>query len=98
MVDLGAVDEAEKAWLYANAALVLYPTVNEGFGLVPFEAADAGAPCLWAAHSSLAELLPRVRPRSSPGIRRHGGRRGALFGDDAARARLVSAVREAGER
>ncbi len=60
-LDLGTVDEREKAWLYAHAALVLYPTVREGFGLVPFEAAAAGAATLWAAHSSLEELLP-VQP------------------------------------
>ncbi len=37
-LDFAAVSEAEKAWLYRRARLVLYPTVYEGFGLVPFEA------------------------------------------------------------
>ncbi len=55
---LGAVDEAEKAWLIDNAQLVLYPSTYEGFGLVPFEAALAGVPCVFAAQSSLAEVLP----------------------------------------
>jgi glycosyltransferase involved in cell wall biosynthesis/GT2 family glycosyltransferase len=58
VLDLGAVGEDEKEWLYANADLLLYPTVQEGFGLVPFEAAGAGLASLWAAHSSLAEVLP----------------------------------------
>jgi hypothetical protein len=57
VLDLGAVSEAEKAWLLARARLVLYPTVHEGFGLVPFEAAGSGAPCMWAAGTSLSELL-----------------------------------------
>jgi glycosyltransferase involved in cell wall biosynthesis len=57
--DLGAVEEAEKAWLMSHAAAVVYPSVYEGFGLVPFEAARAGVPCLFAAQSSLAEILPR---------------------------------------
>jgi hypothetical protein len=63
VVTLGPVSEAEKTWLYANAALVLYPTVQEGFGLVPFEAARAGVPCLFAAQTSLAEVLPREAGR-----------------------------------
>jgi GT2 family glycosyltransferase/glycosyltransferase involved in cell wall biosynthesis len=58
VLDLGAVGEDEKSWLMENAAAVLYPTTHEGFGFVPFEAAAAGAPCLFASHTSLAELLP----------------------------------------
>ena len=54
---LGEVSESEKAWLYENAALVLYPTVAEGFGLVPFEAAAAGTPCMFAPVSALQEVL-----------------------------------------
>ena len=56
--DLGAVGEDEKEWLYANAAAVVYPSVYEGFGLIPFEAARAGTPCLFAPQASLAEVLP----------------------------------------
>src|SRR5205814_869932 len=41
---LGAVSEPEKAWLLTNAAAVAYPTVDEGFGLLPFEAVAAGTP------------------------------------------------------
>jgi glycosyltransferase involved in cell wall biosynthesis len=58
VIDFAAVDEAEKAWLMGRARLVLYPTVYEGFGLVPFEAADRGVPCLWARGTSLSEILP----------------------------------------
>jgi len=56
--DVGVVSEAEKAWLLSHASLVLYPTVHEGFGLVPFEAAQHGVPCLWAPGTSLSEMLP----------------------------------------
>jgi glycosyltransferase involved in cell wall biosynthesis len=55
---LPAVSEGEKAWLLAHASAVVYPTIAEGFGLVPFEAADAGLPCLFASGTSLAEVLP----------------------------------------
>jgi glycosyltransferase involved in cell wall biosynthesis len=58
VVDLGEVSEPEKEWLLRRASLVLYPTVYEGFGLVPFEAAEHGVPCMWAQGSSLSELLP----------------------------------------
>ncbi len=58
VVDLAAVNGAEKAWLYRHATAVLYPSLYEGFGFLPFEAARAGIPCLFASHSSLEELLP----------------------------------------
>jgi hypothetical protein len=38
---------------------MLYPSGHEGFGLVPFEAAEAGLVCAFAAQTALAELLPR---------------------------------------
>jgi glycosyltransferase involved in cell wall biosynthesis len=58
VLSLDAVSEAEKTWLLHRATLVLYPTVHEGFGLVPFEAADHGVPCLWAEGTALSEVLP----------------------------------------
>jgi glycosyltransferase involved in cell wall biosynthesis len=57
VIELGPVSEAEKAWLLARASLVLYPSVHEGFGLVPFEAAAHAVPCMWAAGTSLSEVL-----------------------------------------
>jgi GT2 family glycosyltransferase/glycosyltransferase involved in cell wall biosynthesis len=62
VVTLGMVSEAEKVWLYRNAGLVLYPTISEGFGLVPFEAAHLGVPCLSTRAGSLAEVLPADLP------------------------------------
>jgi len=56
VVDLGPVEEAVKQWLYQRARAVVYPTLYEGFGLVPFEAARAGTPCLYAPRASLLEL------------------------------------------
>jgi GT2 family glycosyltransferase/glycosyltransferase involved in cell wall biosynthesis len=54
---LGPVTEAGKAWLLQNASLVLYPSIREGFGMVPFEAASVGTPTLSSRLSSLAEIL-----------------------------------------
>ncbi len=58
VVTLPAVDEAEKGWLLEHCAAVLYPTTYEGFGLMPFEAADHDRPCLFASQTALAEILP----------------------------------------
>ena len=55
-LDLGPVDEPGRRWLYAHARALVYPTVYEGFGLIPLEAARSGLPCLFAAQASLAEL------------------------------------------
>ena len=58
VVNLGMISEAEKVWLYQNAGLALYPTISEGFGLIPFEAAHFGVPCLSTRQGSLVEVLP----------------------------------------
>jgi glycosyltransferase involved in cell wall biosynthesis len=58
VLELGSIDEQEKAWLMQRAAAVVYPSVYEGFGLVPLEAALSGVPCVFAPQSSLAEVLP----------------------------------------
>jgi GT2 family glycosyltransferase len=58
LVTLGTVSEDEKRWLYRRAALVLYPSAVEGFGLVPFEAARFGVPTLAARIAGLDEVLP----------------------------------------
>lgn len=55
-VELGPVDEPGRRWLYANACAVVYPTLYEGFGLLPLEAARADLPCLFASQASLSEL------------------------------------------
>ncbi len=57
VVVLPATGDAERDWLYANAAAVVYPSTYEGFGFVPFEAAAAGTPCLFAHQTSIAETL-----------------------------------------
>lgn len=57
-VDLGRVSDEEQRWLYRHAALVVYPTLYEGFGLIPFEAAAAGTPSVYSSRSSVAEYLP----------------------------------------
>ena len=92
VVDVGQADEPAKAWLYENTALVLYPTVYEGFGFIPYEAAEAGSPALWAAQSSMADLLP-AELRGDRAVGRRARRRRArrvLIGDASERAAQVA--------
>jgi glycosyltransferase involved in cell wall biosynthesis len=57
VIDLGAIDEPSKRWLYARARALLYPTTYEGFGLLPLEAAAWRLPCLFAPQSALADIV-----------------------------------------
>jgi glycosyltransferase involved in cell wall biosynthesis len=56
VVDLGPVSEPNRNWLYAHARALVYPTLFEGFGLLPLEAARADLPCLFAPQASLHEM------------------------------------------
>jgi hypothetical protein len=58
VIDVGAVGEAQKRQLLEGAAAVVYPTTFEGFGLIPFEAANLGVPTLFAWVTSLRDLFP----------------------------------------
>lgn len=57
IVTLDMVGESDKWWLLEHADLVLYPSIIEGFGLVPFEAAAVGTPSLAPAASAIHEVL-----------------------------------------
>jgi glycosyltransferase involved in cell wall biosynthesis len=96
--DCGAVTEDEKEWLLSRAALVIYPTVSEGFGLVPFEAAAHDVPCLWAPGTSLSEVLPDSAAAIIPwdaGVA--ADRAVALIRDLEKRSANVAAVNKAAE-
>lgn len=96
---LGAVSDAEKHWLLERARLVLYPTVQEGFGLIPFEAADHGVPCLWAAGSALSEVLPdEAASIVAWDAAATAGRALELIRDNSARTANLGAIHTAGER
>jgi hypothetical protein len=95
-IDLGSPSEAERRWLMAHADALIYPTVLEGFGLVPFEAGAAGVPCLFAHQSSLGELLPaELATLDGWDLQRAGTRAARLLEDGTARRRHVERLREA---
>ena len=53
---LGFVAEADLPALYSGAALFLYPSIYEGFGLPPLEAMACGAPVMVSSSSCLPEV------------------------------------------
>jgi len=96
--DVGPISDPERRWLMAHTQALLYPTVLEGFGLVPFEAAAAQVPCLFAGQSSLAELLPaELATLDGWNLERSGARAAQLLTDEAARRRHVQGLRRACE-
>ncbi len=99
LIDLAAVSEGAKRWLLANASAMFYPSVHEGFGLVPFEAAEAGLPCAYAAHTSIAEILPTklaVIEQWNPDVT--ADRLAPLLVDGELRAANVNGIRAAAAR
>ncbi len=96
---LPAVSESEKTWLMDRCAAVLYPTTYEGFGLMPFEAADHGRPCLFASQTALAEILPAELATLVPWDARQSAERvNGLLSNPEAVADHVLATRRAGAR
>lgn len=97
VLDVGVVSEAEKTWLFGRASLVIYPSVVEGFGLVPFEAAAHHVPCMWAPGSALSELLPDAAAEIIPWDADQSAARALiLMGDADAGERNLNAVNAAG--
>jgi glycosyltransferase involved in cell wall biosynthesis len=98
-LDLGAVSEAEKAWLLAGARAVLYPTLYEGFGFLPFEAASHSTPCMWAAGTALSEILPDAEAGVAPwSAEETADALSVLLHDEAVRQQHIQSVSVAADR
>jgi glycosyltransferase involved in cell wall biosynthesis len=65
---LPRVDEARLGGLYSAAALFVYPSLYEGFGLPPLEAMSAGCPALVSRSSSLPEICGDAAHYFDPAI------------------------------
>lgn len=57
VIFLESVSDAELAWLYANAQLFVYVSLDEGFGLPPLEARTFGCPVVASDIDVFREVL-----------------------------------------
>lgn len=58
----GVIDDAERARLFHNAHVLLYPSRGEGFGLIPLEAMATGLPAIVSAGSGMLDYRDLYHP------------------------------------
>lgn len=95
LADLGGVSEAERAALYRGAELVLFPSLYEGFGLIPFEAALFGTASAYTYRASMREFLPEAGALPSFDLDEAGPFVASLLRDRHARERIRMDVAKA---
>src|SRR5260370_42082267 len=70
---LGLVPEGDLPRLYRAAAVFVYPSLYEGFGLPPVEAMACGCPVLCSTRGSLGEVVGKaaapVNPEDVPAMK-----------------------------
>ncbi len=96
---LGYVDDEDLPQLYSNAALFLFPSITEGFGIPPLEAMRCATPVVAAHSSCLPEVLGEaaiwVDPFSVESIAE--GVRTALLDQDARNNAIVRGLARAAQ-
>lgn len=89
---LGWVDDDERAALMRGATIVAYPSVYEGFGLVPLEAMAAGVPVVSTRAGAIPEVVGTAAELVEVGdVDALAGAIAALLADEGRRAELVAA-------
>jgi glycosyltransferase involved in cell wall biosynthesis len=92
VVRRGSVTDAERFALLRGAAVVVYPSVYEGFGLVPLEAMAVGTPVVTTATGAIPEVVGEAAllvPPCDPDALADAVAK--ALGDDGVRERLVAA-------
>ncbi|MSU74059.1 glycosyltransferase family 1 protein [Candidatus Kaiserbacteria bacterium] len=96
---LGYPSDTELAGLYRSTRAFIFPSVIEGFGMMPFEAISCGAPVVYADTPVLREVIGQgglpVDPYDSETL---GTALVALANDDTLRADLLSRGRACAAR
>jgi glycosyltransferase involved in cell wall biosynthesis len=91
---LGLLDRDRLPGAYRMADVLLFPSLDEGFGLPVLEAMAAGVPVVASNRGALPEVVGDagllVDPEDEPGM---AERVAAILGDPALRARLIAAGR-----
>jgi glycosyltransferase involved in cell wall biosynthesis len=88
----GYIDEADLPFVYAGAALFVYPSLLEGFGFPPLEAMATGVPVVASETSSLRENLAGAAMLVPVGDAKElEGAMRTLLTDEGARLRAVEA-------
>lgn len=96
---LGSVNDNQRLALYKNAAVFIYPSFFEGFGLPPLEAQACGCPVIASDRSSLPEVLGKSAVLINPWqTNKLAEAIEAIIANSALRNRLVAAGRENSQR
>lgn len=66
LVDVGPVEDETLRELYGLAAMLLFPSLYEGFGLPPLEAMACGTPVLASNRASVPEVIGEAAPVLDP--------------------------------
>ena len=94
----GAVDDGTRADLLAGAELLVYPSLDEGFGLPSLEAMDAGVPVVTTTAGALPEIVGDAALLAAPDDAEALASAILSGMDDAERQRLIDAGTERVER
>jgi glycosyltransferase involved in cell wall biosynthesis len=87
---LADVDDAELRSLYENAALLLFPSRYEGFGIPPLEAMSLGCPVVASSAAAIPEVVGGAALIVDPDhVRSMTRAMETILGDDVLRASLV---------
>jgi glycosyltransferase involved in cell wall biosynthesis len=89
---LGRVDDGTKRWLLEHAAVLAYPSLDEGFGFPLLEAMAAGAPIVAARAGSIPEVAgPAAALVDAADVDGLAAALARVLTDDDERARLIAA-------